>query len=290
MKKTFLLGLGALLAAGTANAQEISTVRITSGFNADVVTEALPANEHLTLGVDNEYTGFLVNGVTFVNDRGLPADGAITSNNGNKYQLYYRQRNALNLKGANGDAGTLVFTEPISGVDGLWLLGISANGESKLSVVVNYRDGTSENAQEITYVDWWNSDTGRSFEAVSKLDRLHRNESSFSQVDKVHLDEYKVNADDSKAIVSVAITRVSGGQPFVMGVSTGDEAVEVASGFTDDVVAEVGGDITAVTTATIDNDYVLFAKDSHVNDFTVSGSLPEDNQFTTASGVTYNID
>lgn len=288
MKKKLLLGMGAVLAATTVSAQTTVPVQITSGYNADVVVEALPAADHLTLGVDNNQTGFLVNGVVY-EENGLPAMPA-TSNNGNVYDIDYTGNNALSLKSGDGASGTLVFVEPIS-TNQIWVLGISANGTSKLNVVVNYEDGSSSDPVELTYGDWWNSSTDNEYEGFSLLDRIMPSNGYPDGTDKVHLDEYAVTADANKEAVSVTITRVSGGLPSILGLSAGNAAIAIASGLTDDIVAEDPDNLQgSVTTGIDDPGYVLYAKGAGIGNITIANSLPVDGQITTAAGTTYAID
>jgi hypothetical protein len=198
-KQLILFGLGLFSSMAIQAQSTLAPLKVTSGFNADIVVEALPSQDHLTVGIDNDRTGFLVKGVVVpnTNDNGVPQMPA-TSKNGNVYNVDYSQNNALKLKGGGQavncpEDGTVVFASPVQTAQ-LWVLGISGNGQSKVAVTVNYKDGTSSDPVELTYEDWWNSSPtdSRSFVAFPGLDRINRNNGQPHGVTAVHLDEYRL--------------------------------------------------------------------------------------------------
>ena len=287
----FVMGLSA-----RAVVSVLAPLKVTDGFNADVVVEEMPVAEHLVKGIDNETTGFYKTGLFMpnTNDNGVPSMPAV-SNNGNTYNVNYAQNNALKLKGGGAAAscpedGTVVFAEAVKTAQ-LWVLGISGNGSSQVAVTVNYSDGTSEDAATLTYEDWWNSNPSRSFEAFSGLDRIDRRNGAPQGVSAVHLDEYKIDTNADKEIVSVYIKKVSGADPNIMGFSTGAEAVAVASGFNADIVAETPDVSASANYAVDDNDWCLYEKGKGIGAVTLNeGGLAEDGLITTAKGISYQMD
>ena len=295
-KQLILFGLGLFSSMAIQAQSTLAPLKVTSGFNADIVVEALPSQDHLTVGIDNDRTGFLVKGVVVpnTNDNGVPQMPA-TSKNGNVYNVDYSQNNALKLKGGGQavncpEDGTVVFASPVQTAQ-LWVLGISGNGQSKVAVTVNYNDGTSSDAVELTYEDWWNSSPtdSRSFVAFPGLDRINRNNGQPQGVTSVHLDEYKIDTDAAKEIVSVYIKKNSGADPNIMGFSTGEAAVAVASGFNADIVAETPDVSATANYAVDDNDWCLYEKGRGIGSYSIEKGLPEDGMITSKSGITYQV-
>lgn len=290
MRRIFTCLLGGALSALSVSAQEnLVPLKVTNGFNADVVVEAMPAEEHLTLGIDNAKTGFFTNGLYVANERGLALEMPLKSKNEHVYNIDYAANNALVLRTAEGKQGTLTLATPIQTTE-LWLLGISADGNSTLSITVNYTDGSSDAAQSLTYKDWWNSNTSYSYEAFSKLDRINPSNGTPQGVDKVHLDEYKVTCDATKSVKSVDIKQTSTtGSPSILALSTGTSAVTIASGLTEDIIAEKTPVSEAVTTGIDGEGWVLMTKAVGSKTYD-EGGLPVNGVVTTGSGTTYNID
>ena len=291
MKKQLLI-LGMALAGLTVQAQEaqLATLKVTSGFNADVVVEALPVADHLVQGIDNATTGFYMRGLFVPNDCGLGLEMPLISNHQNAYYFPYEGNNAFKFT-ENGQSTTFKFEEPIT-ASTVWVLGISANGASSLDVVFNYADGQSSDPQRITYGDWWNSNY-KDFEAFSKLDRINPSSGNPQGVDQVHLDEYEVatgvSVGANNPVTSITVTRISGGIPSVLGFSADYAPVVVTEGYNNDIIAEKYPIGDAVTAGIDEQGWVLMTK--AVGSVTLNdGGLAEDGMITSKKGITYRMD
>jgi hypothetical protein len=65
MKKTLLLSCLCLIGVTSVQAQGTTgcePLKVTNGFNADVFVEDVPVADHLTVGIDNNTTGFYGSG------------------------------------------------------------------------------------------------------------------------------------------------------------------------------------------------------------------------------------
>ena len=174
MKKV-LLPFACALCAVAMNAQDatlVSTtpVTIASGFNVDCVAEN-PMRESTDKDtyphMDGHHSMLLVNGTINVLSNpqvpvegGIPADGAITTSSGYKYQLAsFKGNNDLYL-GQKGESGTLVFESPIEGCTNVAILMCPTDGydggsnSCAFSTVITYDDGTTENVDTRVTPDW----------------------------------------------------------------------------------------------------------------------------------------
>ena len=154
----------------------------------------------------------------------LPTDGVIISNSGIEYRLSaYDGKNAAVLKSRNASA-TLQFSTPQK-TSKLYLLTISANGESSMSVTVNYTDGTSV-SKSVSIEDWFSASSGQG-EAVYGLGRIicEDNGSQFKADDiderlQFRLFENEIETDDNKLISSVTVlNNLSSKYPTVLAVT-----------------------------------------------------------------------
>ena len=291
MKRKLLI-LSMVFAGMSVQAQTgLVTLKVTDGFNADVVVEDLPVADHLVQGIDNATTGFYKKGLFVPNERGLNPEMPIISNHQNAYFIPYDRNNAFKFT-EDGQSATFELEEPITAVS-VWVLGISANGASTMEVVFNYSTGGSSEPQRITYGDWWNSNYNDE-EAFSKLDRISPESGSPQGVDQVHLDEYRVYTDLDKAeaetsVTSITITRVSGGMPAILGFSADYQPVVVKSGFNEDIISEKEPVGESVTTGIDAQGWVLMTKD--VGSLTLNeGGLAEDGLIVSNKGITYRLD
>lgn len=291
-KQLLLLGIG-LVSAMSLQAQEaqLSPLKVTGGFNADVVVEALPVADHLVKGVDNGTTGFYVENLFVPNNNGVPSQMPITSRNKNAYYINFEGVNALPLHDV-GATGTLVLKTPVK-VDKFWVLGISTDGQTTLKVTVNYTDGTASESVNITYGDWWNSNNA-SYEAFSKLARINRDNGSIDGVGYVHIDEYAVATDAGKSIKSVTFERVSNNNNStgtVIALSAGEEPIAIESGLTEDVFAEKEP-VQETITFSLDGDHNRHAlyTDKVGSKTLTRGGLSADGLITSKSGVSYRMD
>ena len=147
----------------------IGPVSVASGWNADVVVEALTAANHSNETLDNQ--GWCLVTTDVKQNGGLPVDGYLVVNDGIPFQFAdYTQNNAVVMKTKNNDY-EVVFEKPVK-ADHFYLLSISAEGSSTLVVNANYTDGTTKQ-QSYTIGDWW-SGTKNQGEAYYGLDRIKR--------------------------------------------------------------------------------------------------------------------
>ena len=201
---------------------EVTPLSIVSGFNADVIAEKKPAVNHSTMTLDDQ--GWVLFGPEVQENGSLPTDGVIISNSGIEYRLSaYDGKNAAVLKFRNASA-TLQFSTPQK-TSKLYLLTISANGESSMSVTVNYTDGTSV-SKSVSIEDWFSASSGQG-EAVYGLGRIicEDNGSQFKADDiderlQFRLFENEIETDDNKLISSVTVlNNLSSKYPTVLAVT-----------------------------------------------------------------------
>lgn len=138
-----------------------------TGWNHDVIVEALPANTHATHTIDTQGWAFYTSNIQ---PQGALSDDSriVRSNTGVEYLLNdYTQSNALVLKPY--DRRTLTLTEPVA-CEELHFLMVSSNGRATLYTTVSYDDNTSE-SQNVMIADWYRS-TPDGTEAVYGLGRV----------------------------------------------------------------------------------------------------------------------
>lgn len=201
--------------------KEQEPVAIASGWNADVVAEALPAAEHSNMVLDDQGWVLYTNNV--FSEGGIPADGIITAESGNIFQIAdLAADNAVCLKQANAPQ-TLTFVTPQQASE-VQLLSISANGESKLLVTVNYDDGTTAE-QTFSIADWFSGRSGQG-EALYGLSRvITRKEADWKADDKDYRNQFRlfeqtIATNPAKVITSVTLTSTkSGSYPTVIAIS-----------------------------------------------------------------------
>jgi len=301
MKKNLLFLSAAMLCALGANAQtgnemDMPTLRVTEGWNADVIVENTPANQYLVGGVDNGSVGFYTH--TLRNNpifKGLPADGTLTAKSGRVYSIDYAKNNALRLTArkvkegeteVNTTTGTLVFAKPVK-AEKLYLLDICGNGPCHLIGKIHYTDGTDEDIQEFEVLDWWGKQNDPKF-AAGYFDRILRSSNSL-QGGNVNLLEDAISVDATKEVESLSFemtdpndTRVCS----ILGVHDGTNQIEIAEGMLDDVVAE-DVPVKDFTTAGLDYDgYVMAANgvkagDEEPKEYNLG--IPNDGNITTVA-------
>jgi hypothetical protein len=233
MKKTLLLfsSLTSILCGlSQGNAQNLQTMPIQSGFNADVVANGIGSS---ALSTSNDVDGvnynfvsrdFQLTSTSAALTYGLPTSGLITSAvaapTGLTYQLAsYSANNSLRLQNAN-DSGTLIFTTPLAAVN-LYMLATSGSGASTVNVTVNYVDTTTESFTNLSLSDWYG---GTNF-AITALGRINRTNDVLETGGGTNPRLYQIPiaisaANQSKLIQSVTITKSgTGGIPNIMAFS-----------------------------------------------------------------------
>lgn len=193
--------------------KEYMPLPVKSGFNVDVIAENTPVENYTSAtGLDDSNAMLYTDGVDAAG--GLPASGNIVTLGGNKYFVDYTQNNGVKM--TSTDPYVLTLSDQAN-AKAIYVLGISANGASTVSVVANYTDGTSSSAAELSIRDWVSA-AGPNL-AVRNLGRFNTRTATETG-DKVFcLYETKLNTDKDKKIKSVTLTKTSGGDPTILAVS-----------------------------------------------------------------------
>lgn len=195
---------------------DTSPVDIASGFNADIVAEQLPADNHTTAAIDGSDRVFYA--ASLKRNGGLPVNRLITSAYDKvNYQLEpYDAENALNLR-SQGDNGTIEFQQPLYTSE-VFILGTSGNGDSRLTLTLNYDDGGDS---ETTFIDIrdWSVRQPRGTEAVTSLGNITRGSNYFTTDNHYCLFDNSVPADPERPLVSITFTNNSWAYASVMAVS-----------------------------------------------------------------------
>jgi hypothetical protein len=233
MKKTvlFISSMAAImLISQKTNAQNLQTVSIQSGYNADVIANGVGTSSSSTTNdVDGVSFAFisrdfqLTSGSTLLT-YGLPANGLITSAVGSpaglNYQLAsYSGNNALRLENIN-DAGTLTFTTPMAAVN-LYMLATGGSGDCTVNVTVNFADATTQVFTDLFISDWYGGDNY----AIQGIGRINIANDVLETGGGTNPRLYQLPlaisaANQSKLIQSVTITKAAiGGIPNVFGFS-----------------------------------------------------------------------
>ncbi len=233
MKKT-LLSIATvasfLLISPKTTAQNLQTISIQNGYNADVIANGIgTATSSTNNDVDGVNFAFvsrdfqLTSGDTPLT-YGLPINGLINSvvasPAGLSYQLAsYSGNNALRLENT-GDSGTLVFTNPLAAVN-LYMLATGGSGACTVNVTVNFADATSETFTGLAISDWYG---GANF-AIQGIGRINLTndvlETGGGTNPRLYQIPIAINAaNQSKLIQSVTIAKSgTGGIPNIFGFS-----------------------------------------------------------------------
>ncbi len=194
-------------------------IAVASGWNADIVAESLPCNSFTSIAVDGSERTFY--SAALRSAGGLPLDHLVTSaNEGVRYELSpYNANNALSLHNW-GDEGTVSFQLPVATSE-LFVLATSGNGDSRVSVRLNYADGTQTDAGIYTIRDW----SVRSYdlqgdEAVTALGNIRRDNNAYSGDNHYCLFDFSIPVDTERQLLSVTFTNVSGAYASIMAFST----------------------------------------------------------------------
>ncbi|WP_294270467.1 T9SS type A sorting domain-containing protein [uncultured Chryseobacterium sp.] len=215
------------LAFTSAKAQQYQTIPL-SGFNADVIANGVGSSAASTNndvdGVNYAFVSkdFQLTASSTALTYGLPTNGLINSAAaspaGLSYQLAsYSGNNSLRLLNV-GDNGTLTFTTPKAAVN-LYMLASSGSGASKVDVVVNFSDTTSQTFSAIDISDWY----GGSNFAIQGIGRIKKTTDDL-EADASNPRLYQIPlaisaANQSKTIQSVKVTKV---QPLPSGTTVGN--------------------------------------------------------------------
>lgn len=193
---------------------DIRPVTVASGYNADVVVEALPASSHADNAGDGADNTFYSAGLKA--SGGLPTDGVVNAPSGANFQLGdYAASNALVIK--TGERGDLIFGAPIT-TSQLYILATSGDGSSDLTATPLYSDGSQGEGIALTVADWSvKSLSGE--EAISGLSRINKRTDTYSQSFAFCLFDHAIGTDKSRKLRGVRLTSTRGGRALVMGVA-----------------------------------------------------------------------
>lgn len=193
---------------------DIRPVTVASGYNADVVVEALPASSHADNAGDGADNTFYSAGLKA--SGGLPTDGIVNAPSGANFQLGdYAASNALVIK--TGEGGDLIFGAPIT-TSQLYILATSGDGSSDLTATPLYSDGSQGEGIALTVADWSvKSLSGE--EAISGLSRINKRTDTYSQSFAFCLFDHAIGTDKSRKLRGVRLTSTRGGRAMVMGVA-----------------------------------------------------------------------
>lgn len=224
MKRTFTIILLAVLLTGTnvLFAQTFTPIAVT-GFNSDIIAEAGNNAVAVTSTVIDgsnhviHTTGFAaLNGIT----GGIINTGTIVSGTRTYQMAPYTGNNALYMSSAGNVAntvgtGTLTFATP-KAYSNLSLLAFGTENNSVVTVILNFTDGTTVNAGNITIKDWFG---GTPF-LISGFGRLTRLTAAPYTVDglttnpRMYAFDFLVPcASQSKLVQSVTFNYIPGSNP-----------------------------------------------------------------------------
>lgn len=253
MRKNLLL-MTMLGMAVTASAQQTFThITITSGFNQDVICEdgsnvtgtTTQSDNPDLQGIDGSGFAFFTTGVQ-ENGAMCGADGIFkSSHTGATFKVAPTQLNALVLKGTkttniDGNyvvipgsvvSGELVFETPVK-AKSIYVVGTSADGDSKIKITINYSDGSTADASITMYN--WDSTTAdaKAAAVVTGLGRIATKKNWAGDVGNIdaygfQLYESAVNTDNTKTIKSITAEETTDNRSAaIFAVSTSNDNVQ----------------------------------------------------------------
>ena len=173
-----------------------------SGWNEDVIVEALPATKYATGYVTGTKLSLFS---TSVQEAGAISDDnrKVTTANGNEYMLApYDENNALTLKGWNKRTLEAVTPEKCTAIRVLY---ISSRSED-VEIIVNYEDGTSTDPTNYTF-----STGGNDIGAVTGIYRICSVNEKYGDYkeseiikERYALNEFEIPLDSNKKFKSIS--------------------------------------------------------------------------------------
>ena len=194
-----------------------------TGWNYDVIAESKPSAESTNGALDDQgwalYSSAVQEAGALAGD-----DRIVTTSAGTEFKLAdYAQNNGLVLKGY-GEQKELVFDEPAN-CEELYILVISANGQSSFATIANYEDDTQSKAVKFMPEDWWSSYPSGN-EAVYGISRILTKSVQGYATDEIddryqfRLFEYVLPVDKSKKVKSVRFMSLKNGSyPTILGIA-----------------------------------------------------------------------
>ena len=186
-----------------ASTDTYEPLTVASGFNVDVIAEAMSAYAHSSTSFDDPGTSNkLLYTRNYYSVGGLPNDGRLTSSSTPpvNYQLApYGGNNCAKLTSSNTTA-VLTF-DTLGSYSKISLLGASANGDGTFSVQLRYTDNSTTTASFIAR-DWFNN-SGYVISSLGRTDRFSDSVEFQYSTDGPRLYQYQVNADNTKLLKSI---------------------------------------------------------------------------------------
>ncbi|WP_455584757.1 endo-beta-N-acetylglucosaminidase [Bacteroides sp.] len=193
---------------------------ITTGFDKDVIAESRPSASSTSSALDDQ--GWVLYSSDVAEQGSVPANRELTSTKGVNYKLApYAENNAVV---ASSTASTLGLSQAQS-ADAIYVLGMSANGDSNVEVTLVYDDETTGAPTTISMGDWWSTSSAGS--AIYGLSRILRAATAGYQTDEIdnryqfRMFEGRVPADPDKKIKEVQVRKANSGAsyPAILAVS-----------------------------------------------------------------------
>lgn len=227
-------GNDAWTSAMSFTTQSLYTPLTLTGFNQDVIASGTGiANLSTTAGVDGannayialNYRNTAAGSVTTV---GLPVNRRLINSGVTGLEFLmadYIGNNSLRLP-AQGLSGTLTLTKPVKATN-LYASVASGSGDSTVSAVINFTDGSSQSASTLSLLNWYSNGTAAQPALVSGIGRANR----ANTVGNVELGASKVFyvtipvdlENQNKSIASITFSKTSTGAtepvPNIFGLS-----------------------------------------------------------------------
>lgn len=219
-------------------------------FNCDVIAESKPSSEFVSETIDNDGWCFYSSAVQ---EKGAIAadDRIVKTNSGTEFRLAdYSENNALKLNAY--EDGVLTFDNPEKCME-IYILAVSANGESDMNITVNYDDDTSGSTSTFTAWNWYAA-YGPDDEAVYGLSRIKTTDADDTyKADEIdnnytfRLYEFKLPADIKKKVKSVSFKSLSSGSHLSI-LAVSKKGYHVTTGITSTVDGQVEKRIQGIYT------------------------------------------
>ena len=220
------------------------------GFNCDVIAESKPSSEFVSETIDNDGWCFYSSAVQ---EKGAIAadDRIVKTNSGTGFRLAdYSENNALKLNAY--EDGVLTFDNPEKCME-IYILAVSANGESDMNITVNYDDDTSGSTSTFTAWNWYAA-YGPDDEAAYGLSRIKTTDADDTyKADEIdnnytfRLYEFKLPADIKKKVKSVSFKSLSSGSHLSI-LAVSKKGYHVTTGITSTVDVQVEKRIQGIYT------------------------------------------
>ncbi len=193
-----------------------------SNWPHDVIAESKPAASSTNYTLDDQ--GWVLY-TTDVQAAGAiaGADHKLTTKKGTEFQFAdYTQNNALVLKQVN-QPQTLSLDSPAN-IEEIYILTISANGQSTLKVEANYEDGTKSQTGTYQPRDWFGSnDADVAYHGLDRIITSGRDGYQTDQIDgrkNFRLYEFTLACDKTKKVESITFTSTASGKyPTILAIS-----------------------------------------------------------------------